>query len=104
MGEVLEVFDWDFAGAEREFRRALVINPGYATGLQWYAELLENLGRYDESLAMIRRAQQADPFSPIIIAVHGQILSRSGRTDEAPAQFQKPLDLTRNFPLGRFLL
>jgi serine/threonine protein kinase/tetratricopeptide (TPR) repeat protein len=103
MGEVLEVFDWDFAGAEREFRRALGINPGYATGLQWYAELLENLGRYDESLAMIRRAQEADPFSPIINAVHGQILSRSGRTNEALAQFQKTLDLERNFSLGHFL-
>ena len=103
MGKVIELFDWDFAGAEREFRRALVINPGYATGLQWYAELLENLGRYDESLAMIRRAQEADPFSLIINAVHGQILSRSGRTNEALAQFQKTLDLERNFSLGHFL-
>jgi serine/threonine protein kinase/tetratricopeptide (TPR) repeat protein len=103
MGQILEIFDWDFAGAEREFRRALVINPGYATGLQWYAELLENLARYDEALAMIRRAQEADPFSLIINAVHGQILSRSGRTKEAVAQFQKTLDLERNFPLGRFL-
>jgi len=103
MGQVLENFDWGFDGAEREFRRALVINPGYATGLQWYAELLENLGRYDESLAMILRAQEADPFSLIINAVHGQILSRSGRTKEAVAQFQKTLDLERNFPLGHFL-
>ncbi len=104
MGQVLEDFDWDFDGAEREFRRALVINPGYATGLQWYAELLENLGRYDEALAMIRRAQEADPFSLIINAVHGQILSRSGRPKEAVAQFQKTLDLESNFPLGHFLL
>jgi serine/threonine protein kinase/Tfp pilus assembly protein PilF len=103
MGQVLEIFDWDFAGAEREFRRALVINPGYATGLQWYAELLENLSRYDEALATIRRAQEADPFSLIINAVHGQILSRSGRTKEAVAQFQKTLDFDRNFPLGHFL-
>jgi tetratricopeptide (TPR) repeat protein len=103
MGQVLEVFDWDFAGAEREFRRALVINPGYAVGLQWYAELLENLGRYDEALGMIRRAQEADPFSLIINAVHGQMLSRSGRTKEAVAQFQKTLDLERDFPLGHFL-
>ena len=103
MGQVLENFDWDFDGAEREFRRALVINPGYATGLQWYAELLENLARYDEALAMIRRAQEADPFSLIINAVHGQILSRSGRAKEAVAQFQKTLDLERNFPLGHFL-
>ncbi len=103
MGQVLENFDWGFDGAEREFRRALVINPGYATGLQWYAELLENLGRYDEALAMIRRAQEADPFSLIINAVHGQILSRSGRPKEAVTQFQKTLDLERNFPLGHFL-
>ena len=103
MGQVLENFDWGFDGAEREFRRALVINPGYATGLQWYAELLENLARYDEALAMIRRAQEADPFSLIINAVHGQILSRSGRGKEAVAQFQKTLDLERNFPLGHFL-
>jgi non-specific serine/threonine protein kinase len=103
MGQVLENFDWGFDAAEREFRRALVINPRYGTGLQWYAELLENLGRYDESLAMIRRAQEADPFSLIINAVHGQILCRSGRTKEAVAQFQKTLDLERNFPLGHFL-
>jgi tetratricopeptide (TPR) repeat protein len=103
MGQVLEIFDWDFAGAEREFRRALAINPGYATGLQWYAELLEDMARYDEALAMILRAQEADPFSLIINAVHGQILSRSGRTKEAAAQFQKTLDLERNFPLGHFL-
>jgi serine/threonine protein kinase/tetratricopeptide (TPR) repeat protein len=103
MGQILEIFGWDFAGAEREFRRALVINPGCATGLQWYAELLENLGRYDEALAMIRRAQEADPFSLIINAVHGQILSRSGRAKEAVTQFQKTLDLERNSPLGHFL-
>src|SRR5438552_6416435 len=103
MAQVLEIFDWDFAGAEREFRRALAINPGYAIGLQWYAGLLENLARYDEALAMIQRAQEADPFSLIINAVHGQILSRSGRAKEATAQFQKTLDLERNFPLGHYL-
>jgi len=103
MGQVLEIFDWDFAGAEREFRRALAINQGYAIGLQWYAEFLENMARYDEALAMIRRAQEADPFSLVINAVHGQILSRSGRTKEAVVQFQKTLDLERNFSLGHFL-
>jgi len=103
MGQALEIFDWDFAGAEREFRRALAINQGYAIGLQWYAEFLENMARYDEALAMIRRAQEADPFSLVINAVHGQILSRSGRTKEAVAQFQKTLDLERNFSLGHFL-
>ena len=103
MGQVLEIFDLDFKGAETEFRRALTINPGYATGLQWYAELLENLGRYDEALAMIRRAEEADPFSLIVNVVYGQILSRGGRAAEAREQFQKTFELDRNFPLGHFL-
>jgi len=67
------------------FARALAINPGYATGLQWYAELLEDMARYDEALAMIRRAQEADPFSLIINAVHGQILSPE-RPDEGSSR------------------
>jgi tetratricopeptide (TPR) repeat protein len=103
MGQVLEIFDLDFKGAEAEFRRALSINPGYATGLQWYAELLENLERYDEALVMIRRSQEADPFSLIVNVVYGQILSRGARPREAREQFQKTFELERNFPLGHFL-
>jgi serine/threonine protein kinase/tetratricopeptide (TPR) repeat protein len=102
MGNVLDTFDLDFKGAEAELRQALAINPGYATGLQWYAELLGNLGRYDEALAMIRRAHEADPFSLIINATYGLILSRSGRAAEAREQFQKTFELERNFPHGHF--
>jgi tetratricopeptide (TPR) repeat protein len=100
MGSVLVTFDLDFKGAEAEFRQALTLNPGYATGLQWYAELLGNLGRYDEALATIRRAHEADPLSLIINATYGLILSRSGRAAEAREQFQKTFELERNFPRG----
>jgi TolB-like protein/Tfp pilus assembly protein PilF len=102
MGTVLLLFDLDFKGAEAEFRQALAINPGYATGLQWYAEMLGELGRYDEALAMIRRAYEADPFSLIVNATYAQILSRSGRSAEAHQQFEKTFELERNFPHGHF--
>jgi TolB-like protein/Tfp pilus assembly protein PilF len=102
MGTVLLLFDLDFKGAEAEFRQALAINPGYATGLQWYAEMLGELGRYDEALAMIRRAHEADPFSLIVNATYAQILSRSGRSAEAHQQFEKTFELERNFPHGHF--
>jgi tetratricopeptide (TPR) repeat protein len=64
-------YDWDWPGAEREFRRAIELNPGYATAHQWYAEMLSELGRHEEALAEIKRAQQLDPFSLIINAVRG---------------------------------
>jgi serine/threonine protein kinase/tetratricopeptide (TPR) repeat protein len=102
MGNVLVIFDWDFKGAEAEFRQALAANPGYASNLQWYAEVLGSVGRYDEALAMIRRAHEADPFSLIINATYGLILSRSGRAAEAHEQFQKTFELERNFPRGHF--
>jgi TolB-like protein/Tfp pilus assembly protein PilF len=102
MGNVLVIFDLDFKGAEAEFRQALAANPGYATNLQWYAEVLGSVGRYDEALAMIRRAHDADPFSLIINATYGLILSRSGHATEAREQFQKTLELDRNFPRGHF--
>jgi serine/threonine protein kinase/tetratricopeptide (TPR) repeat protein len=102
MGNVLVIFDLDFKGAEAEFRQALAANPGYATNLQWYAEVLGSVGRYDEALAMIRRAHEADPFSLIINATYGLILSRSGRAAEAHEQFQKTFELDRNFPRGHF--
>jgi TolB-like protein/Tfp pilus assembly protein PilF/tRNA A-37 threonylcarbamoyl transferase component Bud32 len=102
MGNVLAIFDLDFKGAETEFRQALAANPGYASNLQWYAEVLGSVGRYDEALAMIRRAHEADPFSLIINATYGLILSRSGRAAEAREQFQKTFELERNFPQGHF--
>ena len=103
MGQVLAMFDWDFRGAESEFRRGLEISPNNSAGLQWYGELLMDLGRYDDGLATVRRAREADPFSLIINAVYGETLSHSGRVREAREQFQKTLDLDSNFAFGHFL-
>jgi tetratricopeptide (TPR) repeat protein len=59
-------YEWNWAGAEREFKRAIELNPNYATAHFWYGEHLTNLGRFDEGIAEIRRAEELDPRSPII--------------------------------------
>ncbi len=90
-------YDWDWPGAEREFRRAIELNPGYSTAHQWYAELLSELGRHEEALAEIKRAQQLDPLSLIINAASGKILLYAGRDDLAIEQLRKTLEIDPNF-------
>jgi eukaryotic-like serine/threonine-protein kinase len=61
-------FDWDLVGAEKAYRRALELAPGYATAHHWYALYLSSLGRNQEAFAEMREAQSLDPLSPIISA------------------------------------
>jgi tetratricopeptide (TPR) repeat protein len=74
---------WDFASAEREFQRAIELDPKYATAYHWYANALLCLGRPDEALAQIARARQLDPNSAPILADRGFILYGAGRAAEA---------------------
>jgi tetratricopeptide (TPR) repeat protein len=97
-------YDWDWPGAEREFRRAIELNPGYATAHQWYGELLSNLGRHEEALAEIKRAQQLDPLSLIINAVSGRNLLFAGRDDLAIEQLRKTLEMDPHFAQAHFFL
>jgi serine/threonine-protein kinase len=64
-------YEWDWKRAESEYRRALELNPNYATARQWYAELLTANGRYDEARREGEAALRLDPLSPIIHAVVG---------------------------------
>src|SRR2546430_13257606 len=82
-------FDWDFSAAEREFRRAIAHNPGYATAYHWYAYDLVALGRLEDAITEIRLAQKADPLSVIISRDVGEILLFAGRDEEAVAQDRK---------------
>jgi tetratricopeptide (TPR) repeat protein len=99
LGGVMMDYEWKFAESERHFRRAIALNPGYATAHQWLAELLSILGRSDEALAEIRRAEELDPLSLIISNVHGHIFLRARRYDEAIAQYRKTLELDSTFKL-----
>ncbi|MCI0456010.1 MAG: protein kinase [Gemmataceae bacterium] len=92
-------FDWDFAGAEQEFQRALALEPNHPTGRQWYAEFLSAMGRHAEALTEVREAQTLDPNSAIISTIHGVLLYKAGpaRFDEAIAQFRRTLERHRHF-------
>jgi len=89
--------DWDFAAAEREFQRALALNPNYATAHQWYAESLTYVGRFDEALIEIQKAQELDPLSLIVNVTAGYILMLTQKYDQAVAQFRNAIAADGNF-------
>jgi DNA-binding winged helix-turn-helix (wHTH) protein/TolB-like protein/Tfp pilus assembly protein PilF len=94
---VLANYEWDFPRAEREFKRAIELNPSYATTHQWYAELLLILRRFDEALVEIRQAQELDPLSLIVNGVAASILTHAGQYDQADELLQRTLELEPNF-------
>jgi TolB-like protein/Flp pilus assembly protein TadD len=104
LGYVKFWYDWDFAGAESEFRRAIELNPDYGTAHHWYGESLGMLGRFDDGLKELRLAQQLDPLSPIISADLGKLLFLARRPDQAIEQMQKTLELNPDLPLAQVFL
>lgn len=104
LGHTKYFYDRDFAGAEREFKRAIELNPNYSVAHHWYAIYLLQVGRQRESLAEIRRAQELDPLSLSINTWHGYILARSGQFDQALEQLRKTVEMDPNFILAHFRL
>ncbi len=88
---------WDVPGAEREFQRALALDPNSVVAHHWYATYLLHLGRFQDSLDEIEKAQKLDPKSNAILADKGVILFYSGRTDEAVAQLKQLEAVEPNF-------
>jgi serine/threonine-protein kinase len=85
-------YEWDRTGAEQDFRRAIALNPSYATAHHWFADHLVSLGRFDEGIAEIAVAQSLDPLSPSISADAGGYEFYAGRYDEAIALIEKTLE------------
>jgi serine/threonine protein kinase/TolB-like protein/Tfp pilus assembly protein PilF len=97
-------YDWDWVGAEKEYKRAIELDPGYATAHQWYAEYLSDMGRHSEAIAEAKRAQELDPLSLIINAIGGRVFFYARRYDEAIAQCRRTLELNAGFyPAHLFL-
>ena len=91
MALILQNHDWDWQASEKEYRRAVELDPNYATAHQWYAEHLMWMGRFDEALREGERAQQLDPLSLIIATDYGAILFYSRQYDRAIEQFRSVL-------------
>jgi TolB-like protein len=86
-------YEWNWSESEREFQRALELNPNLPLAHHWYAMLLECLGRYQEALKHRQRARELDPVTPIIVSALGQTLFLLGEEERALAEFRKALEL-----------
>jgi TolB-like protein/DNA-binding winged helix-turn-helix (wHTH) protein/Tfp pilus assembly protein PilF len=100
----LDVFDWDWESAETEFRRAIELNPGYATAHHWYAWHLSEMGRNSEAIAEMRKAENLDSLSLIISADMAEILLVAHRNDEAMKQSRRTIDMDPNFAIAHYEL
>jgi len=100
----LDGFDWDFDSAGKEFRKAIELNPGYATAHHWYAWHLSLLGRYDEAIPEMRRAESLDPLSLIINADLAEILVLAHSYDESIEQSRKTIEMDPNFAFAHIQL
>ena len=100
LGFVLFYGDWDWAAAERELKHAIELKPSYATSHHWYAEYLSAMGRHDEAIAEIKRAQELDPLSPLLFAIGEEIFILARRYDDVIEEAKKALELDSNYALA----
>jgi TolB-like protein/Flp pilus assembly protein TadD len=90
-------YDWDWANAEKEAKRALALDPNSAMSHFAYAHILSDQGRHQEAIAEIARARELDPVFLLIRALEGMMLHHAGRNEEALTQLRKVLELDPNF-------
>jgi tetratricopeptide (TPR) repeat protein len=93
LANIKEDFDWDWKGAEAEYKRAIELNPGQVLAHAWYSNLLLELGRFPEALVEARTAQQLDPLSVFANDNLCAILYYAGKYDQAIQQCRKTLDI-----------
>jgi tetratricopeptide (TPR) repeat protein len=105
LGFVNTMHDWDWKGAEREFKRAIEINPGYALAHHWYALFLAFAGgRFDEAIREITQAVELDPFSLVFNRDMGTVFSCARQYDRAIEVVKKTIELDAKFSRAHLLL
>jgi len=101
---IQDLYDWGWASAEKEYKRALALNPGYATAHHWYAWHLIVMGRNDEGIAELKKAESLDPLSLIISADLADALSIAHRYDESVQQSQQTIEMDPHFAVAHYQL
>jgi serine/threonine protein kinase/tetratricopeptide (TPR) repeat protein len=97
-------YDWDWAGGEREAKRAIAVNPNSAYAHFTYAAVLSDLGRHDEAIAEGAKAIELEPVSLLFNALQGMFLHHARRDDQAFTQLQKTLQIDPNFWVTHLVL
>jgi TolB-like protein/DNA-binding winged helix-turn-helix (wHTH) protein/Tfp pilus assembly protein PilF len=101
---IQDLYDWDWASAEKEYGRALALNPGYATAHHWYAWHLIVMGRNAEGIAELKKAESLDPLSLIISADLSDSLCIAHRYDDSVEQSQKTIEMDPHFAVAHYEL
>ncbi len=104
LAHVKDRYDWDWAGAETEYKRAMELNPNYATAHHWYSTYLTEMGRFEEAIAEVARARQVDPLSFSIDFSVGWTFYFARQYDKAIDQCLKVLAIDQNVHLMHWLL
>ena len=102
LGKIHLVYDWDWAGAEQEFKQAATLAPGSADPQSGDARLLFTLGRWDDALQKIKAALAVDPLDPNSFQYLGMIQARRGHLPEAEAALRRLLDIRATYGWGHF--
>jgi serine/threonine-protein kinase len=104
LAAVMTDYDWDWEGADREYRRAIELNPNYATAHSWYAEHLSRMGRHEEAVAEVRKVPELDPASIFSSMIVAWILYFARRYDEAIERGRQTLELDPNYATAHRIL
>jgi len=104
LARVLAAYEWDWTSAEKEYKRAIELNPHYAIAHQWYGGWFEAMGRHNEANDERKRALELDPLSSIVNFEWGVAFFYARDYDRAIEQFQKTLELDQNFPPAKYFL
>jgi TolB-like protein/Tfp pilus assembly protein PilF len=104
MGFINVSFEWDWAAAEKNYKRALELNPKYAYAHGWYAVFLMTQKRFDEAVEQARQAIELEPLSPIMNALLGVIEGFGVGAEKGREQLHKALEMEPNLPMGNLWL
>jgi eukaryotic-like serine/threonine-protein kinase len=104
LGLVKEHYEWDWAAAEKEFKRAIELNPNSATAHLWYGDFLSNTGRLEDGMRETQRARELDPLSLIINTTLGWQFYLSRQYDRAVDQLRSALEIDQKFAPARRIL
>ena len=104
MGFINMSFEWDWAAAEKNYKRGLELNPKYAYAHGWYAVFLVTQMRFDEAVEQARQAVELEPLSPLMNALYGVILGFGASSEKGREQLHKALEMEPNLPMANLWL
>jgi tetratricopeptide (TPR) repeat protein len=105
LAHALFLYDWNFSEADKEYRRAMALNPNYPTAHHWYGDVyLVRMARFEEAITEVKRAQELDPLSQIINADVGDTYFIARQYDQAIEQLHKTVEMDQNFYVAHWYL